>query len=246
MTTVAASQKKLKLYPRFSKYQRWSHWTFVLAFFTALITGLILYIPWTSTWAVGGWTKLLHRIAAVVLMIVPLYYFFADERGFKEMIVYALHWDKDDVKWLRYFIVYVLGRAHHLPPQGAFNAGEKIHHLTIAITYNLLVFSGLVMWFGASWLHQAPYHDLFLAMILLHDLSMILITIVTFGHIYFSFEYGALPGMVDGMVTERYAIMEHPKWKSVLDQEQQVKEITVEEARRRCRGWRRLLGICWE
>ncbi len=243
--------KKMRIVPRFSKAQRIAHWTFVAAFFTLLITGLILYVPWTSTlasWKIYGWSweRLLHRVAAVVLLLVPLYYLLAEPRGLWELVYDSfLSWDEDDLKWLPHFIPYVLGRPGHLPPQGRINAGEKLHHATIIIFYFLIAGSGLVMWLGEPIIHQAQYHDFALAMVLLHDISMFVMAVLTFGHMYFSFVYGALPGMVDGYVTETYAAMEHPKWLAKLREEGKLVEIGEKEFASQCSGWKKALRACW-
>jgi len=50
------------------------HWVVAGAFLTMLITGLIIYTPTFSGLASGGWTRLVHRIGAVILVGAPVAY----------------------------------------------------------------------------------------------------------------------------------------------------------------------------
>jgi cytochrome b subunit of formate dehydrogenase len=54
-----------------------------------------------------------------------------------------------------------------------------------------------------------------------HVLSMLTLTVLLVGHLYFTFVYGALPGITTGYISEEAARLEHPKW---------VEEVLAEEA----------------
>jgi formate dehydrogenase subunit gamma len=103
---------------------------------------------------------------------------------------------------------YAFGRAHGMPPQGRINAGQKLHHAGTFVCFVTVALSGLLLWFAKSYLGGSGVA--LAAMI--HDLSMLLLTVLLIGHVYFTFVYGALPGMVTGYVSEDYARMEHAKW----------------------------------
>lgn len=47
---------------------------------------------------------------------------------------------------------------------------------------------------------------------MVHDVSMMGLTVLMIGHLYFTFVYDALSSMVSGFVSERYARMEHAEW----------------------------------
>jgi formate dehydrogenase subunit gamma len=47
---------------------------------------------------------------------------------------------------------------------------------------------------------------------MVHDLSMLILTILLVGHLYFTFVYKALSGMVTGYVPTEEAKLEHAKW----------------------------------
>ena len=47
---------------------------------------------------------------------------------------------------------------------------------------------------------------------MVHDVCMLILTILLVGHLYFTFVYKALQGMVSGYVPEEEARLEHAKW----------------------------------
>jgi hypothetical protein len=49
-----------------------------------------------------------------------------------------------------------------------------------------------------------------------HDLSMLGLSVLLIGHVYFTFLYDAFSAMRTGFVTEEYARMEHAKWLAAL------------------------------
>ena len=53
---------------------RWFHWTHAGLFLVLAITGLFLFLPWLSEAAIGGWSRVTHRVAAMLFMIAPLIY----------------------------------------------------------------------------------------------------------------------------------------------------------------------------
>ncbi len=71
---------------------------------------------------------------------------------------------------------------------------------------------GFILWLGKG--HLGPNGLAGAAMV--HDLSMLGLSILMIGHIYFTFLYDALSGMLTGSVTEEYARMEHRKWFEAL------------------------------
>ncbi len=107
---------------------------------------------------------------------------------------------------------YFLGRTRGMPPQGRINAGQKLHHAGVALAFITVALSGVVLLFGKG---QLGANGLALAATI-HDLSMLLLTVLFVGHVYFTFVYDALPSMLKGYVTEEYARMEHAKWLAAL------------------------------
>jgi formate dehydrogenase subunit gamma len=103
---------------------------------------------------------------------------------------------------------YLLGRAHDLPPQERFNAGQKLHHAGTFLMFITVSASGLVLWFGKGRLGALGLASA----AILHDLSMLALAVLMIGHVYFTFLYDALSAMRTGYVTEEYARLEHRRW----------------------------------
>lgn len=198
---------------RYRRNQRIVHALLASSFLLLLLTGLVLLWAPLGPLAAGGGSRLIHRIAAVGFMAVPLAYLLADRAGAKELLVDSFKYDKDDIAWLKHVYRYVMGHAAEMPPQGRLNAGQKLHHAAVVLVSAAIVATGLAMWFfksalGASGLAWAA---------IIHDLAMLALTLLLVGHLYFTFVYKALSGMTSGYVPELEARIEHPKWVAELE-----------------------------
>lgn len=205
--------KQQDLIQRYSGAQRLAHGILTLAFFALAFTGLLLWFPSLSGLAAGGISRMVHRVGAAILLLVPVYYLVADRAGLKRLLTDSFRFDADDRKWLKAMPRYVFGHAKGMPPQGRINAGEKLHHAAIIILYVTVAVSGLFMWAGKPMLGAAAFNW----MVVAHNVSMFLMLVLTIGHMYFVFVYGALGTMIHGHVTRAYAQMEHAKWLAEID-----------------------------
>lgn len=205
------------LVPRYRLMQRVSHWMLTVSFGVLLLSGLALFIPVVSHWLASSAGRTLHRIAAVGFGLTPLFYFLTDRQGLTQLLRDSFSYDKDDLAWFKHFIPYAFGLARNLPPQGRINAGEKLHHAAIIVGFVVISLSGLVLWFWADMPAEAR-----LIVLMAHDLSMLGMAVLTVGHVFFVFVYGAFSGMWNGYVTELYARTEHPKWLARMEAEGKV------------------------
>jgi formate dehydrogenase subunit gamma len=178
------------------------------SFLVLLLTGLVILWPALAGLASGGFTRWLHRVAAVVFMAVPFVYWFADREGAKELMIDSFKYDRDDWRWLKRFWSYAFGHTANMPKQGRLNAGQKMHHALVMLLSASIVASGLVMWFFMPSL--GPTGQAWAAVI--HDLSMLALALLLVGHLYFTFVYKALSGMTRGYVDIDEARLEHAKW----------------------------------
>jgi formate dehydrogenase subunit gamma len=193
---------------RYRTRQRIVHAVLASSFLALLLTGLVLLWAPLSSLAEGGTSRLIHRIAAVGFMAVPILYWVLDRPGARELLIESFTYDKDDWAWFKQMYRYFLGKSVDMPPQGRLNAGQKLHHAGVVIMSGVIVASGLVMWFGKGTLGA---NNLALAAIA-HDVSMLILTVLLVGHLYFTFVYKALSGMTTGYVDEESAALEHAKW----------------------------------
>jgi formate dehydrogenase subunit gamma len=195
---------------------RINHALLASSFLILLITGLILLWSPLSPLAAGGASRLLHRVGAVLFMAVPILYVVVDRKAAKELLWDSFHYDKDDWAWAKQVYRYFMGHTKDMPPQGRLNAGQKLHHAGVVLMSALVVASGLVMWFGKGTLGANGLASA--AMV--HDVSMLVLTVLLVGHLYFTFVYKALSGMTTGYVPLEEAQLEHSKWVAELQGEE--------------------------
>ncbi len=198
---------------RFRTGQRYIHLLVATSFVALFLSGLPLIAEPLRFLAAGGWTRILHRVAAVGFMAVPILYVVVDRQGAKELITDSFHLDRDDRRWLAHMGRYVLGNAAGMPPQGRLNAGQKLHHAAVMILGVGIVGSGLLLWFVKSSLSPAM-----LAWTLtIHDVSMVALVLLLVGHVYFTVVYRAISAMHTGYVPKADARIEHAKWVAELE-----------------------------
>mgnify|MGYP001820486511 CR=1 FL=1 len=201
---------------RYRRNQRLVHALLASSFLLLLLTGLLLLWGPLSFLAAGGNSRWLHRVGAIGFMAVPFAYLLSDRAGAKELLVESFKYDSDDIEWLKHLVKYVFGRASEMPPQGRLNAGQKLHHAAVIVVSATIVLSGLAMWFIKPTLGEAG-----LAWTaIVHDLSMLALTLLLVGHLYFTYVYDALSSMTTGYVDEDEARLEHSKWVAELEAEQ--------------------------
>jgi len=193
---------------RYRTRQRIVHAIMASSFLILLVTGLALVWSPLAFIAAGGWSRYLHRIAAVGFISVPFLYLLLDRSGAKEVLVESFQYDGDDVVWFKKMYRYALGRTAEMPPQGRLNAGQKLHHSAVIIFSAVIVITGLILWFAKA--------NLSISMLswtaMIHDLAMLALTLLLVGHVFFTYVYKAWSSMATGYVPEDEMRLEHGKW----------------------------------
>lgn len=132
--------------------------------------------------------------------------------------------DADDFRWLRVRTLLLLGRTDEsLPPQGVYNAGQKLFALLVYSMVPLIMLTGLTMkfhWFGTAIVAWA---------MVLHFFAVGMVVSGLMIHVYmgavFPEEKPAFYSMITGVVDELYAYRHHFKWwRAVKIQEQAWRE----------------------
>lgn len=149
--------RKTNLYLRMTLEERIQHFALLVSFFTLVITGFMLAFP-DAWWVVairniGGETffkyrGLIHRIAAVVLVldsIYHLYYIIFTKRGreFIRDIMFRIQDVKDMIQVLK----YNLGLSKTKPKFGRFNYIEKSEYWALIWGTVVMTVTGVVLWF---------------------------------------------------------------------------------------------------
>ena len=201
--------------PRYDGLERLLHWAHTLAFFPLTLTGMVLFMPVFAPLAhgeAGQFVRLLHRLCAAFFTAVPILYAVFRPRRLLNTLR-DLRFSRYDVEWLKAAIPYYLfGRHKTMPPQGRFNTGEKLNVIVLVNGTVLFAITGLVMWFGKGFVPT----DAFKAMVIVHDLTMIVTVNVFIIHFYLVVAHPLLwQSMVSmrfGLVSEAYAREYHSAW----------------------------------
>jgi formate dehydrogenase gamma subunit len=119
--------------------------------------------------------------------------------------------DRDDVRWLVVRSLDMLGRSKEpLPPQGSYNAGQKLFGLAVYSMVPVVMVTGLMMTFG--WPSPAAVGWA----VVLHFTAVGLVVSGLMIHVYmaavFPEEKPAFFSMITGSVDELYAYSHHFKW----------------------------------
>ena len=169
----------------------------------------VLWILVFSAYTIFGYRKYLrrHKVTEISLESGGL----KDKFKAFQCIIFgnpALCLDQDDIKWLKIRFAHILGKSDApLPPQGSFNAGQKLYGLLVALMTPVIMLTGLIMAFhlGPVWLVQwaIPFHFLAVGLVV----SGLLI------HVYmgavFPEEKPAFFSMLTGNVSELFLYRHH-------------------------------------
>jgi formate dehydrogenase subunit gamma len=141
-----------------------------------------------------------------------------------EVLQHEIGLDADDLRWLKVRTLLILGQTKEpLPPQGVYNAGQKLFALLVYTMVPVIMFTGLIMtfhWFGAAAVAWA---------MILHFFAIGMVVSGLMVHVYmgavFPEEKPAFYSMITGTVDELYAYRHHFKWwRTVKVEEQTWKE----------------------
>jgi formate dehydrogenase subunit gamma len=217
------------------------HWFNALVWFIELSTGLgLISTPafriapeWYTTMmtnAFGAMNLLrLHIAIGMVWIIVFLVYGVFGYRDYlhHEVLIREIGLDRDDFEWLRIRTLLLLKRTREaLPPQGNYNAGQKLFALLVYAALPIIALTGLVMAF-----HVFPPSLVAWAM-LLHLVAVGMVVSGLMVHAYmgavFPEEKPAFFSMITGMVNELYAYRHHYKWWKEIKEEERRWEQELE------------------
>lgn len=203
---------------RYRKPTRVLHWVIAVSYTVLFITGLLIFLPTPlSLLAQDSWTRLFHRIFAVLFIAGPVIYMLSNWKTTVKGVREAFRWGPEDIGWLkaapRY---YFLCDEECMPPQGHMNSGQKLWWLMVILMGGLLVLSGLVMWL----LKAIAPPALLQWMVFAHDVAFIASGSMFFVHVYLSVMHplmrplskGAWASMAYGKVPVDYVKSHHAKW----------------------------------
>jgi formate dehydrogenase subunit gamma len=189
---------------RFTALERAVHWLTTGAFFSLLITGLIV-----------GRRGTFHDVmyishlasAAVLLGGLVLIAAAGDRRALSRTARELGRLDPQDREWLRTIPARLFEHAPE-PPAARFNAGQKLNFALVCVLLAALYISGV------DTIVAGTHHNLIFGG---HKLATIAICVLVGGHLYMALvnptTRAALSGMLTGQVDREWARRHYPRWK---------------------------------
>ena len=197
---------------RFSSTEQALHWLLAVSFLTMLATGLILYLPSLAQVAADRrlW-KSIHLGAALAFWLGTLLIVSSSTGGLRRTVGQIDRFDDDDRRWLKWQVRQMGPK----PPQGRFNAGQKLNTAVIAGLMVVFTVSGTLMYLQEV---DATFRGT--SAILVHDIAMYIAIPLVIGHLYMALlnppTRHSLRGMVLGTVRRDWAREHHAKWEREL------------------------------
>jgi formate dehydrogenase gamma subunit len=146
--------EQTKLYPRFTLAQRLEHWIMMISFTILVITGIPQRYPLT-TWAdwiirnLGGIesVRIIHRVSAVVFMLVLLYHLIAVfYRVYVLRVRLTMLPGLKDATDLLDSVRYQLGLTQQQPKLPRYTFAEKMQYWAVIWGGVIMVITGFMLW----------------------------------------------------------------------------------------------------
>jgi len=207
-----AAPTATELVRRFSPAERSLHWLLAGTFLTMLATGLILTLPSLAELAANRqlW-KNIHLGAALGFWVGLLALMSSAGPELRATARELDRFDDDDRRWLKWQVRQMGPK----PPQGRFNAGQKLNTAVIAGLMVVFTISGTLMY-----LQEVDARFRGTSAILVHDIAMYIAIPLVIGHLYMAMlnpsTRHSLRGMVLGTVRRDWAREHHAKWEREL------------------------------
>jgi formate dehydrogenase subunit gamma len=199
---------------RFIAVERVSHWLYALFFLVALVSGLLMWIPSTREWMAGSrrTVTFYHGYVGAAMVILPILIFIiVDRRRLARDLREVDKWNGEDRRWFRFALRGYTLRGREMPPQGRFNAGQKLNVVFVAaMAVGFSATGGILM-------HKEDMPPWLVSRSLwLHDILVVAAVALFLGHlahVLFT-KHGRtyLAGMINGWVPEALARERHLRW----------------------------------
>jgi formate dehydrogenase subunit gamma len=197
---------------RFTRTERAVHWVQAIGFLLLLITGFVLALPQFE--GMIGHRELLreiHLTSAFLFAFGPTIVALSGDRASLGRDVRAVdNWDADDLRWLVPFPILRLFGVR-TPPQGRFNAGQKLNAIFVAWSTLTFVVTGFILWQN----RRFPL-DIVSKSNDVHTLLAYVALAAFLGHLFLATIYPptrpAFRAITEGTVDEAWAVKHHPKW----------------------------------
>ncbi|MGI8824908.1 MAG: formate dehydrogenase subunit gamma [Chloroflexota bacterium] len=197
---------------RFNRTERGVHWTQATSFLVLLVSGFVLALPaFESLIGHRALLREIHLTSAFVFFFGPAIIALAGDRRSMALDVKVVDtWDADDLRWLIPFPILRLFGVR-TPPQGKFNAGQKLNAIFVVWCSLAFTVTGLMLWqnrrFPLDMVSQANT---------IHTVLAYVALAAFLGHLYLGTVHPqtrhAFRAITEGWVRVDWAEHHHPKW----------------------------------
>jgi cytochrome b subunit of formate dehydrogenase len=228
-------------YRRFSVFYRIEHWVLTISFALLAITGLVQRqvdssLATSIVGLLGGieTVRLLHHIAAVVLMFETIYHI-----GHVAYRVFVLHKSMsmlpglDDLRNALQTLRHNLGLSNERPQQGFYTFEEKLEYLAVVWGTVVMGVTGFMLWNPIGTTQLLP-GALVPAAKMAHGLEALLAVVaIIIWHLYHVHLRHFNKSIFTGYLTEEEMRDEHPKTLAAIEAGEKSPEIAPEILARR-------------
>jgi formate dehydrogenase gamma subunit len=212
-------------------FEVYQHALLIISFFTLVITGFALKFP-DALWVQGltslgldeALRSLLHRIAAVVLVVISLIqlgYLIFNKKGRRDL--FGMLPKISDISGFRENIRYHLFKSNKRPKFGRWDYTEKAEYLALIWGTGVMVITGFILWFPEFFMDYLPVWSFELAEIIHYFEAWLATLAIIVWHwffvIYHPEKYPMSTTWMDGKITEEELKHHHP-----LEYEELVKQ----------------------
>lgn len=222
-----------------------THWFNAFSWFVLLATGLAIlgnpnlrimpqgYVDFVRN-LFGGVGRLVeaHKVFGLIWLFVITYNVLLGFRKyFLPFAMKRMLLDRDDIEWLKLKAKHLVGldRDRPLPPQDAYNAGQKLYGYVVVFGTVVIGLTGLIMTFGT--LLPPEMRVLVQWARPLHFAAVGAVVAGLIIHVYmaafFPEEKEAFFSMIHGEVSALYARLHHRKWYEEKVREEREYEMRV-------------------
>jgi formate dehydrogenase gamma subunit len=213
---------KSRTYYRFQPFEVYQHALLIISFFMLVITGFALKFP-EALWVQGlaslgldeALRSLLHRIAAVVLIVISLIqfgYLIFNKNGRRDL--FGMLPRISDMRGFWQNIRYHLFKSSKRPKFGRWDYTEKAEYLALIWGTGVMVFTGFILWFPEFFMDYLPVWSFELAEIIHYFEAWLATLAIIVWHwffvIYHPEKYPMSTIWMDGKITEEELKHHHP------------------------------------
>lgn len=198
---------------RYNFTERAVHWINAIAYVYCMATGLALFTPfmfWMGAVLGGGGTIRFWHPWVGLVYLGTIFWMNSLWKGDMAPIPQDKQWEKN----LKY---YVENQDDKMPPQGRFNAGQKMFWVGMFWCTVILLITGIVLWFPEL-ISKRPslrgFHWLLPVFGFIHSATALITIGLFIIHVYMSvwMTPGSMKAMMDGKVSTRWARTHHRLW----------------------------------